>query len=293
MWTSAIEDRLRPKHPLRFDDPHGSSLLAFLTEGYRLFIEAYQPSPWGPLLDADPAAELSPAERNLLEDHRATHTAVHAVLRRRAIEMLAAARFIDPQAQIYAEAEETIIAELVNGWSTTQLAIDVRREDETSWQNKVYCVPARAIAGFCELLSLETGRMKITPFGNAAATVLNLGIPKRETGLAGRHILAGYRRWTRDLLQAVNRYRDRRLSGEDFVDLEYRNTTMVVHALLVLWLEAPKVERFRGVSGVALARSIAARDGIVYRIGKAAAQPLPMRALCDLAGVNRPRIAQA
>lgn len=266
-------ERIRSKYPFRYDDPNPASLLAFLVEGFRLATEMPTPSPWGPAIEIDPAYPA--AIRNMLADVNSFKAAMDCAFRRRAEEMVAAAG-------VKTAAGDPLIDELVRGWRCEQLASDLLVRESVVPQSAIFSPAARVIAAVGILLRAELGAIKDTPLYDETANLLNAGIPRHETGLKGRHMRAGANRWRSDLVAAVQHRRRGCISADDFMRLEIQYITGSVRGLLVLWHQAPAVERFKRVGrGAALARSIDDQDCISYRIGKTDGQPLSLRKLYD------------
>ncbi|AZO36314.1 MAG: hypothetical protein EOS81_29705 [Mesorhizobium sp.] len=265
--------RERPDHPDRYDDPNPTSLLAFLVEGFRRANEMVAPSPWAGPVEIDPSYLVS--IRNVLTDLNAFAAVIDHTLRTKALALMAAAG-------VSGAAAEPVVDELVRGWRYQQVACELLAKDRTISQSKYFSPAARVIASVTMLLESELGAIKPTPLYGETASLLNLGIPKNERGLKGRHMRAGVNRWKRDLLAAVNRRRRDCIAADDFIRLELQYITGTVRGLLVLWQQAPGVERFkRAGRGAALARSIDEQDCISYRIGKTDDQPLSLRKLYD------------
>jgi hypothetical protein len=270
---SASDDRSRSKYLFRYDDPDPASLLAFLVEGFRLATETVTPSLWGPPIEIDPA--YTTPIRNMLADVNATIDVIDKSLRSKATDMLAAVG-------VNAADGESIASELVSGWKYQQIAADMLVQGRTVPQSALFSPAARVIAAVCILLRGELGEIRDTPLYGEVANFLNAGIPRHQTGLKGRHMRAGANRWRNDVVAAVQRRRRDCISADDFMKLEVQHITGTVQGLLVLWREAPSVERFKGQGrGAALARSIDDQDCITYRIGKAHGQPLNLRRLYD------------
>ncbi|TGT63728.1 hypothetical protein EN813_010175 [Mesorhizobium sp. M00.F.Ca.ET.170.01.1.1] len=267
------QERIRSKYPFRYDDPNPASLLAFLVEGFRLATDTLTPSPWAPAIEIDPAYPT--AVRNMLADVNSFREAMNGAFRTRTEEMVAAAG-------VKVAACQPLVDELVRGWRCEQLASELLVRDSVIPQSAIFVPAARVIAAVGILLRAELGAIKDTPLYDETANLLNAGIPRHETGLKGRHMRAGANRWRSDLVAAVQGRRRGCISADDFMKLELQYITSIVRGLLVLWHQAPAVERFkRAGRGAALARAIDEQDCISYRIGKADGQPLSLRKLYD------------
>ncbi|MER9628029.1 hypothetical protein [Mesorhizobium sp. M0296] len=266
-------ERSRVKYEFRYDDPNPASLLAFLVEGFRRANEMVAPSPWGPPIEIDPAYPT--AIRNMLTDVNSFKAAIDGAFRTRAAEMVAATG-------VKASGGQALVEDLVRGWRYEQLVCDLLAKERVVSQSKVFSPAARVIAAICEMLRAELGVIKDTPLYGEVANLLNRGIPKSETGLKGRHIRAGANRWRGDLLIAVKTRRRDCISAKELVEMEHSYITGTVRGLLILWQQAPLVERFKKSGrGADLARAIDDQDCISYRIGKTDGHPLNLRALYD------------
>lgn len=267
---SEPEPRFRARYPLRYDDPCSSSLLGFLIESFRIIGEAPSLSPFGGHAAVDPSYSLP--VQNMLNDHNSLVAAVESSLRRRATELVTAAGV-----EVGA-AGEPLVAELVRAWRNESLAVELLSAERV--RHDLTSPAARAIAGACILLRGELDPIRDTPLYAEVAKLVNRGAAT-SSFLAGRHMRAGANRWRADLVSGLQRPRRVAIPVEELMRFEVDYTTQFTRALLVLWSQAPGVDRLKSYRGAALAQAIDDQDGLIYRIGKAHDQPLSLRQLYD------------